>query len=70
MDCETLLVLSSQRVHGAVKERMLREIMRVEQIEYGEVSKSRRPTCTFQCVGGLAGGRVLRECIGKRRSSV
>jgi len=36
---EALAVLASQGVHGAFKERMLREIMRADSVEYSEAFK-------------------------------
>ena len=35
-DDTTLAIMASQRVHGAFKERMLREVMRRDKLEYGE----------------------------------
>lgn len=38
-DDPTLALMASQGVHGAFKERMMREIMRRDHIEYGEAYK-------------------------------
>ena len=36
LDDAVLAIMASNRVHGAFKERMLREIMQQDQVEYGE----------------------------------
>jgi hypothetical protein len=38
-DHNTLAIMASQGVHGAFKERMLREVMRRDHVSYGEAFK-------------------------------